>query len=1295
MKNKFLTKLLCFIISIMMIVPIGISLVAAADGEDPFTALADYGVYSYAGLSGDTTKSLVIDHGASNKFKLFSIDTQAQQALAAGIGQTELDNAKTLGYKYISGVDNGVSDGAIQYQSKTSVDSVTKDVYFSTRYLRGNPGGSESAGYIYFTVQSNNSITAADTNLTILVEYLDTADVSFGLLYYSTAGNKGHSQTITAGGTNKWKIAQFDVADAKFSSGEKTALGSTQKCDFRIQANKKDTYVSRVMVVKTSDYEAYLDGTLDDGSQDGGNDDNNDDNQQPGGIDFELLKEYSLYVDADADEAKNLQVYSKPKGDVSDTYIYDKTINDEKSVIDTKAQTDTNLKANLDANSNVNYVCLGSNDSSWRYKLGTDGTTAKNTMFTTRYVWNRTGNYPPLMGGSLYFKATDVLTESDNKLTFIVEYLDKGTTDLVIEYVDTDFVDGSATASTEKALLPRTDTGNWVTNAVSVTNANLAVGLTKTELADKLQTIKVHSSNVDTYISKFLIIKTSDYEKYLAGELEQTDDVVVANAKSALKLDVTEAKGNFTLPTSDADVRVMWSSNNAAIAVDGNNAVVTQGVADAVVTLTATITKNDAYATKTFTVIVPAKYKKAAGTEIIIGESTDDDVIEGEIYFDTINTLFERTEPETATGKNLMYESPQAADYDSMRILAGPEGDKRWAAFTTTFYRPSRENSVYTGGNISFNVEQFTKDDKKLTIEIDYLDNGTAPLTFTYVNGPDPDNKQGGEIPTIGTKSVTRGNTGEWKTVTIEASDAYFDNAQYTNRGASIKGDIRVDGTDMYISRVKVYMGAYDELKSAVEKLTLDEVYDDNGISVANGYVETDFILPDAIDGVDEAQVTWESADDSIIAIDDNVAKINPIEDMELKVTLTATIVVGESYAQKSFDITLYKKPKQVVKCSQPVITGAGTASATASIDVTSAGKLIGEDITLILASVDSTSGEIKKIGIQTQKVEEEKFTISATVDNTSGELKPYLVDKNGVPLYNAAPSPIKNYRVVSGTSGINVMWDAAADDYNAIKKYVIYDGEGNKVDELSGDKTSYFVPVKAGETKSYAVEGFDHYGISTGKTEVCSGSLFVAEGITVKLYDLNGEGSNSNMFNDYISNPNTDNHTHEKAMTDTKTGETLVCRHTLNRASAGLCACGNDCTRTGYTFAYFKPDGTYVTKNTKEVAVIVKYFDYGKGTVNVQYNTVEDYEKTEAKVEGKNWQGGGSYSFELTGTNTFKTHVIKITDACFFSPDTLSKADMRFSTRVNGGEFYIAELTMMPLENYFSKGDGPFLSTF
>ena len=53
MKNKFLTKLLCFVITIMMIIPTGISFVAASGEEDPFEALAAYGSYADTSLESN------------------------------------------------------------------------------------------------------------------------------------------------------------------------------------------------------------------------------------------------------------------------------------------------------------------------------------------------------------------------------------------------------------------------------------------------------------------------------------------------------------------------------------------------------------------------------------------------------------------------------------------------------------------------------------------------------------------------------------------------------------------------------------------------------------------------------------------------------------------------------------------------------------------------------------------------------------------------------------------------------------------------------------------------------------------------------------------------------------------------------------------------------------------------------------------------------------------------------------------------------------------------------------------
>lgn len=89
------------------------------------------------------------------------------------------------------------------------------------------------------------------------------------------------------------------------------------------------------------------------------------------------------------------------------------------------------------------------------------------------------------------------------------------------------------------------------------------------------------------------------------GNEEFTDQEKVDMAKESFSFNTSSVTADFKLPvTADHGVTVSWSSNNAAIAVNDENATVTRGEEDVTVTLTATFTLNDATATKTYEVTV-------------------------------------------------------------------------------------------------------------------------------------------------------------------------------------------------------------------------------------------------------------------------------------------------------------------------------------------------------------------------------------------------------------------------------------------------------------------------------------------------------------------------------------------------------------------------------------------------------------------------------------------------------------------------------------------------------------------
>jgi hypothetical protein len=109
------------------------------------------------------------------------------------------------------------------------------------------------------------------------------------------------------------------------------------------------------------------------------------------------------------------------------------------------------------------------------------------------------------------------------------------------------------------------------------------------------------------------------------GVASRTDAEILADAANTLTLgDVSAITSDLTLPTDlGNDVTISWISNNAAVI--SNNGVVTRpeaGQPNAEVTLTATLTKGNKTATKTFNIIVVAKVD-APQNQIVLQENFD------------------------------------------------------------------------------------------------------------------------------------------------------------------------------------------------------------------------------------------------------------------------------------------------------------------------------------------------------------------------------------------------------------------------------------------------------------------------------------------------------------------------------------------------------------------------------------------------------------------------------------------------------------------------------------------------
>lgn len=156
------------------------------------------------------------------------------------------------------------SDDAVKYTVAKSADNTEKTVWMTANNYKNRGTGSASAGYIYFKI-TNDTITKSDKKLYVVIEYLESGTGNLSMSYITNTGKSadGGTSGITPAfkrkGTNKWVTAVIPLDDACFSSTDMSILQSG--CEFRINALKNITYISRVAIIKQSDVAPLYDYT--------------------------------------------------------------------------------------------------------------------------------------------------------------------------------------------------------------------------------------------------------------------------------------------------------------------------------------------------------------------------------------------------------------------------------------------------------------------------------------------------------------------------------------------------------------------------------------------------------------------------------------------------------------------------------------------------------------------------------------------------------------------------------------------------------------------------------------------------------------------------------------------------------------------------------------------------------------------------------------------------------------------------------------------------------------------------
>lgn len=140
------------------------------------------------------------------------------------------------------------ADRASNYTVLNGVNCV-----FSTKFYR--PNASTSPGYFYFSL--GDDVTTEDKSFTVEVEYYGNTELDLHLSYI--IDDEKHTNTLTAKrvNSNAWETASFTFSDAYFNGKNSTGLADG-KCDFRIGVNSVDTYIRRVTIYNSPNYETLF-----------------------------------------------------------------------------------------------------------------------------------------------------------------------------------------------------------------------------------------------------------------------------------------------------------------------------------------------------------------------------------------------------------------------------------------------------------------------------------------------------------------------------------------------------------------------------------------------------------------------------------------------------------------------------------------------------------------------------------------------------------------------------------------------------------------------------------------------------------------------------------------------------------------------------------------------------------------------------------------------------------------------------------------------------------------------------
>ena len=309
----------------------------------------------------------------------------------------------------------------------------------------------------------NEVCASSNTDVTIELTYRDTGTNNINVTYtsgidniYDLATREDKTYTISRTGSGKDVTKVFTLGNINANNAGKFA---------------SDFYISSSSELLIKDIKITA--------------------ENPGSELYTNTSVFSRAVANDSEQHSGMRVFYNDNG--SKLYHVDDTEGWQKAGV-SQQTVDAAVAAG------INYVSVRY-DSGWMFNEYTDKSGFKRPAFYAPVNYRQEGS-PQIVEGNVYFYVADnTITESDNKVTFNITYLDKS--DFYVYYTST------ADGGISYFKITGENSGYWRNATVTVTDAKMSCTNTATKLASGKEDIKIASKGSEMYISSVSVSKES------------------------------------------------------------------------------------------------------------------------------------------------------------------------------------------------------------------------------------------------------------------------------------------------------------------------------------------------------------------------------------------------------------------------------------------------------------------------------------------------------------------------------------------------------------------------------------------------------------------------------------------------------------------------------------------------------------------------------------------------------------------------------------------------------------------